>query len=260
MKLLTNQDYHADLSAQSSSMLKALLKDPAQYYVDYILGQRVEQEKAYFTEGSFIHSLILEPETIAARYAIYPGMVKRGKAFEEFKALNAGKEILSAAQVLRCEKLAKAFRALPVALGMLSDCLVEHTLYGEIMGVKVKMRADAINIAKGYISDVKSTSSPSSVDFFKNDIKDYSYDLSAAFYCEIARQNYGTPFDFYWKVLSKADEGCEVYKASAQTLATGTALYTQALALYKQGVSTGVWEPKRKLSLINTENYEIIEL
>lgn len=256
----TNAEYHSDLSAQSSSMLKLLLKDPSQYYVEYILGQGLKKEANYFTEGSFVHSLILEPETITSRYAVYPGLVKRGKAWDEFKVANAGKELLSAAQVLKCERMAKAFQALPAALGLLKDCLVEHTLYGEIMGIRVKCRADAINVNTGYVTDVKTTSSPSDVEFFKHAIKDYSYQLSAALYCEIARQNYNKPFAFYWKVLSNADQGCEVYKASEATLAEGTALYTQALLLYKHCLNTGKWVPKPKLSLVTQTDYEIMEI
>lgn len=256
----TNIEYHADRTCLSSSMLKAILKDPNQFYSDYILGNKLQEEKAHFTEGSFVHAALLEPETIAARFPIFPGLRKAGKVWEQFKAEHPNQEVLSAAQLMRCERLVRAFQALPVAVNMLKGCQTEHTMTGEIMGVKVKARADAINIEQGYITDVKTTSMPSEADFFRNTIKDYSYQLSAALYCEIAKQTYGKPFDFYWQVLSNADNVAEVYKAKESTLAEGTVLYTQAISLYKHCLETGIWAPKEKQNLIRNEDYEVIEL
>ncbi len=256
----TNKDYHADRTHISSSGLKLLLDDPGAFYEKYVANQTPEEErKAHFLEGEFTHALIYEPETIPVRFAVYSGLVKRGKQFDAFKAEHPQKEILSAAQVLRCERWVKAYKALPIAVKMLEGTISEHTMTGEIMGVKVKARTDAINIAEGYISDVKTTSMPSGTDFFKVTVEEYAYQLSAALYCEIARQTYNKNFDFYWTVLSKNDNGCEIYQAKPSTLARGTALYTQALLLYKHCLSTGIWAVQQSKQLESRE-YEIISI
>jgi hypothetical protein len=215
----SNADYHADTTHLSSSALKLLLKSPEQFYSDYIRGQRQSIESAAFTEGTLTHSLILEPHLVANAYAVYPGLRKAGAAYETFAAENAYKTVVSAAQMLRCEQLYQSYQNAPLAVELVSGGHSEYSMVSDILGVKVKCRADYINIDKRYIVDVKTTAMPTDIDIFKQTVTDYGYDLSAALYAQIAHNNYGNElFEFYWLVLSKADKGCAIYKASTETL------------------------------------------
>lgn len=254
-----NNAYHSNRTHLSSSSLKQLLKSPEQFYVEWVLGQKAEEvENPNFTEGSFVHTLLLEPELVD-QYAIFPGLRKAGAAWEEFKALNPSKTILSAAQVRRCEQLYQGYASLPIAVEMLQGGFSEHTMLADILGVPVKTRADYINVSKGYIVDVKTTAAPTDLECFKATVAQYSYELSASLYCEAARANYGKLFDFYWLVLSKNDGRCAVYKASTETLSLGTALYTQAIVLYKVCKESGVWRKEQPTLAFNAK-YEIEEI
>lgn len=255
----SNADYHANKTHLSSSGLKLLLQSPEQFYNDFVLGQRQEQEKAVFDEGSFTHTLILEPAKIN-EYAIFPGLRKQGAAWEYFKGDNAGKKILSAPQVARCESLARAYQSLPAALKLLEVGISEHTMVSSLLDVPVKARADRINIEAGYIVDIKTTSMPSDLECFKATIEQYRYELSAALYAAIASEVYKKEFDFYWLVLSKADNGCEIYKASQATLAAGAALYKRALMLYKKCMTNNSWTLDTPLKEFDKLNYEILEV
>jgi len=237
-----------------------LLKDPQQFYRERILGQYEPQaERDVFSEGSFVHSLVLEPDKVA-QYAMYPGLRKAGKDWEVFKAANAGKTILSAPQVNRCEALAQAALSMPVALNMLKAGEAEHTMLSEILGVKVKARADWINIEAGYILDVKTTAMPSSREVFQQTVSDFDYALSAALYCQIAFNNYGKLFEFYFLVLSKDDKQCHIYKASTDLLSYGAARVTKAIVLYKQCLVSGVWQLQQPKPDFSTIAYQIEEI
>lgn len=258
MSLLTssNEAYHADRTALSSSALKLLLKDPGQFYTEYMLNQKPEQAyKAAFEDGTLTHALILEPETVA-NYAVFPGLRKHGKAWEDFKEANAGKICISAAQMLRAEKLYKAHASMEVATKLVSNGLPEHTMVGTVLDQAVKARADYI-VPKQYIVDVKTTSLPSDRDLFAETVTQYGYHLSAALYRRIAEQTYGVPHDFYWEVLSKEDGQCHVYKASEQTLAAGDVLVQRAILLYKKCVASGVWSTEQPETDRSTVNYEV---
>jgi len=244
----SNLDYHANRTHLSSSNLKMLLKHPDQFYQEWVMGQKVEQEeRAVFTEGSFVHTLILEPEKVA-EYVVFPGLRKSGKVWEEFKAANPGKTILSAPQVNRCEALYQSYKNTKVALELVQNGLAEHTMLSSILDVPVKARADYIVPGK-YIVDVKTTSAPTDIEMFKLTIEQYQYDLSAALYCQIAFDNFNTLHDFYFVVLSKEDGGCAVYKASSNTLSMGAAKVTQSIVKYKKGLATGNWLEQAKVEL-----------
>jgi len=248
--------YHSDISILSSSMLKCILKSPAEFKRQYIDGERQNGDAAHFIEGTYTHTLLLEPHRVAEDYAFYSGGIKRGFEWQNFWEANQNKTILSAPQKMRGEQYASTIQKRPEALNMLQGGFSEHTMFGNIMGVPVKMRADYINIDQGYIVDVKTTAQPADEEVFRQTVKQFGYDLSAALYCDIANQSTGKLFDFYWVVISKQDLVCDIYKASSETLSNGAGKVTHALYLYKKCTETGVWQHKQANNF-DSRNYEI---
>ena len=227
----SNADYHADKTRVSSSQLKTILRSPEQYYKEYVLSQRDNTPKDKFVFGSFVHTLILEPHKVQTEYAVYEGLRRGGKAWEQFAEVNKGKNILTSVQVNQAEKLFASYKANKTAVSMLEGALSEHNLFGEVLGVAGKARADSIHINKNYIVDVKTTSSGSDRELFALACESYRYDLSASYYLELARQTYKKEFDFYFFVLSKTDGQLKIYKAGPEFLYTGKLMYTRAIKL-----------------------------
>lgn len=255
----SNIDYHKNVTHLSSSALKTLLADPAKFEREYILGQKENIERDVFVEGSFVHALILEPQKVAEEYAVFSGLRKQGKLWDEFKVQNPGKTLISAGQLMRCEALVNSYSSMPVALELLKDGLPEHNMVSEVLGVPMKARADFIKPGH-FIVDVKTTSMPSDIDIFRQTVKDYKYQLSAALYCQIAFDTYGAIHDFYWLVLSKDDKQCHVYKASSDTLAEGAGMVTKALVLYKKCKESNKWIAEQPKVSYDTKEYEIGEV
>lgn len=248
----TNEEYHADRTSLSSSNLKQILKDPAKFYDEWVLGnKKKEEEKDAFTEGTFTHSLILEPEKLG-EYVIYPGLRKAGATWEAFKEANKDKKIISAAQNARCENYYKSYAEIKASSQLISGGISEHTMLTTVLGVPIKCRADYINIDAGYIVDIKTTSYGSDLESFSETIKSYMYDLSAALYCQAALDTYKKLFDFYFIVISKSDLTCDIYKASSDTLSNGAAKMIKALVVYKKCKRSGIWE-------LNNNNNRVID-
>lgn len=239
----SNADYHADKTHLSSSGLKLLLQDPAQFYKEYVLGERVQKESAAFTEGTLVHMLILEPHLVEQSYAVYPGSRRSGKEYDEWVKKNAkGKTVVTSAQMQRARMLAIACFGKISAMERLKGGQAELSLVSNINGVPVKCRADYINIEAGYILDVKTSSKPTNSADFDQTVIQFDYDLSAALYCEIAKNNFKRDFEFYWIVLSKTDQGVAVELASPEDLRMGLAKVNQAIEIYKHCKKTGVWQ------------------
>lgn len=239
-----NATYHADRAYLSSSVLKTLYKSLDDYYNEYVLGNKKEfgeRTLAAFAEGSYLHSLILEPHTVADQYAFYQGWRKQGADWESFKAANEGKTILSLPQKERCDKLFAAYSDRPAALTLTSGGQAEQTICGILHDVPIKVRFDYIIPERGIIADVKTTGRSSDKDSFSLTVEDFSYELSASLYCQMAEQYYGRPFDFYFIVLSKLDGTCDVYRASSKSLQKGAQKIIRACSKFKAAKSTGVW-------------------
>lgn len=255
----SNAEYHADRTRLSSSALKLILKDPYQYWLEYLSpNPPPKEDKPAFADGTLLHALVLEPETIATNFAIYQGFRKAGKAYEEFVQNNPGKIIVSQPQLDKVSKWYNSVSANETALELLSNGLAEHTMLGQHLDVLLKARADYINTDAGYIVDLKTTSATTDPGVFAHTVKEFSYDLSAALYCDLAHQTYHKLFDFYWIVVSKTDLGTAVYKASSATLTRGAGMVIQSLVRYKKCNSTGLWTNENHGTIINNE--EIIEI
>ncbi len=256
----SNEQYHADKSFLSSTSLKTLLKDPQEFHTQHILKEGDNKSSTAFDEGTYAHSLILEPDNIENEFAFFPGWRKAGKEWEVFKASVENKIILSKPQKARVEGWVESYRNLPAAVNLIKGGLAEHTVAGELSGVPLKARADYINLDKKYIVDVKTTAHDAEVDIFKMVIKQFSYELSAALYCELFAKHYNKNFDFYFIVLSKKTNSCEVFKVSNLTLIEGKSLIKKALSIYSQCKKTGIWKLSNNNTFTPNSNYEILEV
>ena len=248
---VTNADYHSDVEFLSSSAFKLLHKDPQSFYRKYILKEReTVSNQAALNFGTVAHLMLLEPHLMEESVAVFDGgPIKRGKAYDEFIRNNEGKIVLSLTEKQKLDALKAAFEAHPNGPQLLAGCEFEYTLCGEINGIKVKCRADAINIERGIIVDVKTTGYGGDKDAFGITLNDLYYDLSAALYCEIAKQVYGKPFDFYFIVLSKSDMTCSLFKTSRPTYNQGLMRLNEAIQILKECRLTNVWEH----AMIDTE-------
>jgi hypothetical protein len=258
---LSNAEYHAEKLHLSSSNLKLLLESPAEFYRQKIEGNKpAMSNQSALDLGSYVHTLILEPELAEKEFAVYTGWRKQGQEFEAFKAQHPGKIILSAPQQNTGERLAKSVQACPAGLKLLQGGMPELSLASTLLGVPVKMRADYIQPERRYILDVKTTRYPNESATFRRTVKQLGYELSAALYCEIAHQVYGYLFDFYWLVISKSDMSAVVYKASSDTLSQGSAMVTKALVTYKKCKEANLW-PESLAELPNpVQDLEIEEI
>lgn len=266
---VSNADYHADRHYLSSSVLKLLLKDPAEYERQYLLGgaRPVMGNQGALDEGSLAHTRILEPHLMSTDYNYYPGAIKRGAEFEKWKATLQNPQLpaISKPQKDRSDRMIEAYKRLPAATALIENAQTEYTICAELAGVPVKVRLDATQLEKGIISDVKTTGHGSDLHSFLQTCKDFDYYLSGALYSMVAEQHFGRPFDFYFIVLSKRDYTCDVYRIGEEKMAAAKQKVYAALQLYKKCKESGIWalennEKKADNKLTSSSQYEIVDL
>ena len=237
---VTNEDYHGDREFESSSSLKLYLKDPKEFHNRYILKlPREEKFKSAYDFGSYIHSLILEPEKTEDEFAIFEGMTRRGKAYTEFKGANENKTIITASQKMQADSLVNSYKENLEAVDHIKEGFPEQTLCVELEGMKVKVRADYVRPDKGQVIDLKTTSDSTDKFSVGKTIVRFDYDLSAALYVDAFSTHYGKPFDFYFVFLNKMTNEVEIYKASKKLLENGRQKYKKAIYILNEAKRTG---------------------
>lgn len=129
---LTSQEYHTLKGTFSSSQLKDMIKDPEYFHRKYIAGTEEREEIDAFNVGTYFHTAVLEPHILEKECAVYTGPIRSGKVWEEFKATNAGKCIITAKELAVVEKLVNAVKSSPVAMGYINESQPEVSAFARL--------------------------------------------------------------------------------------------------------------------------------
>jgi exodeoxyribonuclease VIII len=245
IKEIANDDYHAH-KAISSSNCKDLLKSPWLYWYKK---RNPSQQTAPMALGSMIHHLILEPETFDAHYMVAEipkRTTKAGKAeYQELLEQANGRKLVALDNFLNAQEMRHNLGKNPVVCSLLSSGAAEQATFwqDEHTGVECKAKADFLNLEKGLIIDLKTTSDLASELCFKWTLNKYQYHLSAAFYQQGFKQALGKKCDFFFIVIETfKPHNYAIYKIGDDLLERGNHLCREALRVYKHAESRGSFE------------------
>lgn len=272
---MSNEDYHGDREYVSSSGLKLMFKDPREFYNQYVLGDFTNAPSgASLDFGSYLHSLILEPHLTDEEFAIFPGNRRQGKVWEEFKAENMDKIILTGIQARKAERLMENYNKAKILIDhpekgteevevstFFNGGKAEETFGAEIDGIKVKVRTDYRKewATFGSINDVKTTGEDSlTIENIEKICSRWSYDISAALYLDVLEKVTGKKHDFFFLFISTTSGNIEIVKASQQMIENGRRKYREAIRRLKIARDTGVYF-KNEIREIKCPDWDIYD-
>lgn len=258
---MASNDYHGLRYTYSSTQFKDLLDDEDIFIKKHIKKEMEREESPAFDVGTYFHTAVLEPQKLKLECTVFPGKIRRGEAWETFKANNAGKTIVTQQQQDQALGLVKAVKASPVAQGYLVGepevtLMVEIAIYqGEIHAphfgkllskdgwitsrltekqyekahiIFVKVRADMLG--ETFVSDLKSTTgNAKSNKIMREKISYYNYDLSASLYLDMFSLVRPDVQEFIWIFASKDVLNSKSYRASETNIKVGRAKYMHAM-------------------------------
>ena len=224
------------IQAYSYSKLKAYLRSPL-----HGVTQEPPAESAAMRFGT---SVELAFKGQLEKIVVNPHDDGRTKLAKDFKAENLGRLVLSQSDMARCLRCVESLHAHPAVQELaLGSFLPDHPLHGTLENLPLKGLCDWY--LDGAIVDLKTTQSIDAGDFART-VDNFHYDLQAAVYSELARQNGVENPSFYWiAVESEHPHDVAVYKASDKIFRVGAAKLDLALASVKrtqQGAFLGTSE------------------
>lgn len=185
----TAEDYHADLSRVSRSMLVDFIESPWLYYRRYVKRDAWQKQstKAMDT-GTLFHAAMLEGKSIYDLVHVIPASVLnadghcKGKAYTDWKACHTDKPCRKAAELDDEISMFVAMSKSEAAQEILGNPagINEVTIHWDWNGIQRRTRLDRFIPGIG-ISDIK-TSRVNSLDAINNSIEYDGYYLQAADY------------------------------------------------------------------------------
>lgn len=187
---MADREYHAITDRLSKHTLEEFAANPWKFFKLRANPERApETDTAVFALGRAVHAAVLTPDVFEQDFVAMPAEIKskRGKAWEEFKAANEGKEILTADQMELSLLLAQTVAA-SSAQDFLSECPLREVtaLWTGFMATPMKSRFDALSTDCTLIADLKTCQCCNAEQFVK-DADSYGYDIQAAIYIDALR-------------------------------------------------------------------------
>jgi exodeoxyribonuclease VIII len=233
---ITNEYYHAS-PAIGSSRLKQVLKCPALYHANVPM-----KASAAMDLGTVVHAMVLEPDEDVA--VIAPAFSGKGSmaARAEFKANNAGRIVMTAAEMAKAQAMASNVLALPDVGDILSVAQCEHSGWYEDpeTGLACKYRPDCR--VPWACLDLKSAADASPAGFSRA-IETFGYHISAAHYLIGEHEVSGVDHETFCFLVveNTAPYLAASYVLDAESLALGRWQRAKALAMIKACTEANDW-------------------
>jgi hypothetical protein len=182
---MTNEEYHAHHAFGSTAVKTAANKSIA-----HLFGAERKESPA-FALGSAVHAMLLEPE----KDLIVRGPeTRRGKAWSDLKdeCDASGKILLTEADYTLANNMADACLQNRMANHLLTnpDMLAEASFFATDpdIDIDLKTRPDGLLRQAGIVLDIKTTQDASPRGFDRS-VRQFGYDLQAAFYMHVLKLN-----------------------------------------------------------------------
>lgn len=201
--------------------------------------------------GSFLHKLVLEPETLWDEFCVLPNVDRRTKsgkqAFEAFVIENADKTIMTEYEASTAKEMAEAINKNPISRRLLQGEHEKPLFWtDEATGEECKCRVDCLaKLDDTYIVvDVKTTDNASNASFMRSAMK-YGYHFQAGMYLEGVRRALGIPMEklmfVFIAVEKQAPYAVNILQADELFIQRGQDLYRQYLTQYHECKVSGNW-------------------
>lgn len=230
------------LPGLSASALKQLVRSPLNY--KWNLDNPTEPSAA-MALGSAAHTAILEPAKLKTDYILWDGGTRRGKAWDEFKASNAAKTILTADEFEDIKGMRRSVVNYDPAARYLKAGQAEMTMQWTDLGRAFRGRVDWITEIDGraVLVDLKTTQDARPFKFGADAFR-LGYHIQFALYCDgYAALTGEMPRFVVIAVESKAPFEPAVFEVPDAVIERGREEYQNLVELLTECEKTNHWPP-----------------
>lgn len=195
-------------------------------------------ESAVFDFGRMLHLAVLEPDKFHTNCVYYDG-IKRGKAWEAFKAENGDRVILKPDEYQQIIDMANAVDNHKLARAIINhpDAVIEQSAcwYDQDTGEKMKCRPDLHIPSEGVIADLKGVKDASAHQFSRA-CANYGYRFQAPVYLDGLNEATGQEYKHFIFICVEKEPPhlVAIYEADHEFIEVGRMQYKELLREYSQ--------------------------
>lgn len=248
IKIISNDEYHSGPGI-SKSGLDLVAKSPLHYWAKYLDPEREKREPTQaMIIGSAFDLIVCEPDEFSKKFFVLPdGMIRRGKAWDELEAANAGKDSLSFNEWTNINKMRNALMRQPVGRALFEKGKFQQSFFWNdpLTEELVKCRPDFLTDDL-VVVDLKTATSAEFRDFQRS-VVDYNYHVSSALTLDGIQQTLDLPEaefpgPYVFCVIEKEPPfAVAIFEADSNMLFEGRAQYQDCLLKYSACRKANSW-------------------
>ena len=250
-------DWYHKLPGISSTNIGDIIVDARAYANGEVVNDK-DPNADHFVFGTMVHEALMFPESFADMYNVFPGKVRRGKKWEEFKleCEEAGLVAVPAQMMDDCKRIQEMVGSVDEHDALFSSPFNNYEMSAWInepcSGLLCKIRPDILNVVTGSTKvDVIDIKTAPTAEWeigdganrykkgFKYSVSSYGYYRQQAFYTDMLHAMGYIVNSFKFFVIGKDLKGNGLYELGKEWVHEGREEYLDALMKYKRIIMEG---------------------
>lgn len=214
-----------------------------------------------FNKGTLAHLILLQPELLVDRVAVWQGRERRGQSWDAFSTEHRGKMIMRECDVRAVQHACREFRQVPEVRDLLRPCDTEVAVCAKVGEVYCKGLLDAVTRdGLCVMIDPKTTSRGIDDRSVKYAISDFKYREQMGFYSQLYQLATGREIEqVYLLFISLPPQriGIRLVRVTTSALQWGWSRCLQALERVEECIRDDRWPTFFANDIADVSEFEI---
>lgn len=201
--------------------------------------------QASFDKGTLTHVLMLEPEKIVDKIAVWKGSRRAGKEWDEFEKENSGKLIMREADVREVQLAVRELRRVPQVAALLNRKHdTELPVLGKVSRTYCKGLLDCVTNDAGPVTqiDLKTTGHGIDESSVLRAVRNFGYREQLAWYSNLYEQATGKPIEANYLIFVSLDQiGVRIVKLTTSAIQWGMSRMLAAVEAVEKCIDADEW-------------------
>ena len=237
-----------DRPEMSQSKLKVLLENPRIFYLEYVLGQRIQEKTTSMNFGTCLDLALTDID----KYNALEVKNTKTTKVEEFITKDWKTKIDYYITELHNYKFDDGFFEGHNFKTIITTCKKQEEIYYTYNDIAWKMKPDFLHVNNEFFIDLKSTKTTNYDDFVKDFVK-YGYHIQASSYANGIKIKYKldyTPLVYYIAISTVTGE-IFALQCSQRLLELGMMEIDRGCTIYKENLISGDWGKNKKCQILD---------